>query len=522
MDFKFYLLVFWRRFPYFFILLCLGIGAGVAAALLLPPVYVAEARLVVESEQIPDKLAESTVQTDASEQLQIIEQRIMTRDKLLEMANRLGIYRGAGTPANPMTPDEKVRDLRDRVQIRTFGGSVQRGQSTATVVIVGFEAPTAKMAAAVTNEIVTLMLQENVEMRTTVSGQTLDFFTQEVARLEQSLAQTSGQILKFQEANEDALPDSLSFRRNEQTAEQERLLELEREENQLRDRRNRMVALYERTGDIGRVEEDARTAEELQLQELKDRLATSVAVLSLDNPRVVVLRAQIAALEEVVAEQQAALAMSAVNEDGTQLTPYELQLADIDGQLEFIAEQKQQINSKLEALKASIAATPGNALTLDTLTRNLQNLRLQYDQAVANRARAETGDMIEALSKGQRITVIEQAIAPSKPQSPNRKKIAAMGVAAGLGLGFGFIALLELLNTAVRRPTDLVNGLDITPIVTLPYMRTRGQIWRRWLIILTSALVVLVGIPAGLWYIDANIRSLQPILDALLARTGLG
>ena len=521
MDFKFYLQVFWRRFPYFFILVCLGTAAGLAVALILPPVYIAEARLVVESEQIPDELAESTVQTDASEQLQIIEQRIMTRDNLLDMANRLGIYRGAGEPDRPMTPDERVTDMRERVTIRTFGGSVQRGQSTATVVLVSFDAPTAQMAARVTNEVVTLILQENVQMRTTVSGQTLDFFTQEVARLDRELSQMSAQILQFQEANQEALPDSLEFRRTQQAAEQERLLDLERSETQLRDRRDRLVTLYEQTGEVGLVDTDARTPEEAQLQALRDQLATSVAVLSLDNPRVAVLRAQVEALEQIVAEQQAS-ASGAVNPDGAPLTPYQLQLADLDGQLEFIAEQKALINERLEALATSIAATPGNALTLDTLQRNYDNLRSQYDQAVEKRAAAEVGDTIEALSKGQRISVIEQAVAPSRPSSPNRKRIAIMGLGAGLGMGFGFIALLELLNTAVRRPVDIVQGLEITPIVTLPYMRTRGQIWRRRLIILAGVLAVLVGLPAALWYIDANIRPLQPILQNLMARVGLG
>ena len=92
MDLKFYLAVFWRRFPYFLILLCLGTAVGLTIALTQKPIYVAEARLVVESQQIPDELAASTVRTDASEQLQIIQQRIFTRDNLLEIANRLGVY----------------------------------------------------------------------------------------------------------------------------------------------------------------------------------------------------------------------------------------------------------------------------------------------------------------------------------------------------------------------------------------------------------------------------------------------
>ena len=92
MDLKFYLALFLRRLPYFLIFVTLGTALGVTLARILPPVYLAEARLVVESEQIPDELAASTVRTQATEQLEIIQQRILTRDRLLEMANRLQIY----------------------------------------------------------------------------------------------------------------------------------------------------------------------------------------------------------------------------------------------------------------------------------------------------------------------------------------------------------------------------------------------------------------------------------------------
>ena len=184
-------------------------------------------------------------------------------------------------------------------------------------------------------------------------------------------------------------------------------------------------------------------------------------------------------------------------------------------------QQKERIEASLAALETSIAATPGNAVALDELERRYANLRAQYDQAVRNRASAETGDVIESLSKGQRISVIEQAVAPTEPSSPNRPKIAALGVIGGLGMGFGFILLLELLNGSIRRPVDLVNGLEITPIATIPYVRTRGQVLRRRLIVLAVVLAVLIGLPAMLWYVDQTIRPLMPLAQDILGRFGL-
>ena len=60
--------------------------------MILPPVYTSSASMLVEPQQIPGDLAQTTVPVDPFEQAQIIEQRLMTRANLLALAERIGIY----------------------------------------------------------------------------------------------------------------------------------------------------------------------------------------------------------------------------------------------------------------------------------------------------------------------------------------------------------------------------------------------------------------------------------------------
>jgi hypothetical protein len=241
-------------------------------------------------------------------------------------------------------------------------------------------------------------------------------------------------------------------------------------------------------------------------------------VLSPTNPKIPPLRAQIAALEKVVNEQ---LAGGALDAAGQQLSALDIQIADLEGQLKFNADVRAQIDAEQEELRISIEATPGNAITLDTLNRDYAALRAQYDQAVSNKARAETGDMIEALSKGQRISVIEQAVTPLEPTSPNRLAIAAGGVGGGLALGLGLVVLLELLNSSIRRPVDLTAKLGITPFGTLPLLRSRSQIRRRRIVMGAAFAVVMVAIPAALWVVHTQVTPLDLLLNRVLDRVGL-
>jgi uncharacterized protein involved in exopolysaccharide biosynthesis len=524
LDFRFYLALVLRRLPYIIILTAAGAAVGVALALTLPPEYEANARLLVESEQIPGNLAESTVRTGAIEQLQIIEQRIKARDTLLDMANRLGIYANDRRQDDPLRPDEIVQDLRKRIVIRVNGGPERRGDSNALLVDVSFIAPSARLAAEVTNEVVTLMQQENRSMRTGVSGQTLEFFEQEVQRLNEELSRRGEEIIRFQEANRDALPESLEFRRNQLIGAQQEILKITRDEIELSDRRDAAVALFEQTGNIDGLQQGGAnlSPEERQLRQLRERYTTSVAVLSLDNPRVQVMKAQIDALEALVAEQAAATAGASATSDAAtaarsaRSSLFDLEMAEIESQLDYLKTRREQLEEEMARLQTTIEATPANAIALDTLQRDYAATREQFDRAVANRARAKTGDIIEALSKGERITMVDAAVPPEEPISPDRPRLVILGTGGGLAMAIGLVVLLELMNTSIRRSQDIVRALEITPFGTLPYIRTRKERIRRRLFLLFILVAVVGGVMGGLWGIDQFVMPLDQVMEKIV------
>jgi polysaccharide biosynthesis transport protein len=240
---------------------------------------------------------------------------------------------------------------------------------------------------------------------------------------------------------------SLDFRRARQTTLQERLLQIERELAGLRDRRDRLVAFYNRTGRV-EVAADTATPEQRRLRELQNELASALLVFSQDNPRIRILRNQIAALETSISDQS----LTATDETGA-MNMFEFQLTDIEGQIEYTAAQKADIEAEIEALRISIEATPANMVTLSSLERDYANIQAQYNQAVTRRAQARVGERIEAQSRGQRITVIEPATPPEQPAKPNRRAIATAGVGGGAALG-AVVALIELLKKTSARRAD--------------------------------------------------------------------
>ena len=505
-DFKFFASLFLRRLHYFLVVAVAVSAFGLTVAYTLPAGYEAKAKLLVESPQIPGDLASSTVRTGVPELLEIIAQRVLTRASLLDVARKFELYKNQPR----ISADDIVADMRGRIKM-----SLPGRRDAASFVNVSYLAKTGEVSAQVTNELVTLMLQENRTLRTAVTGQTLDFFKNEVKRLDEELAEQGAKILAFKSQNQGDLPDSLDYRRNRQASLQERILQMERELASLRDRRTRLVDLYQRTGEVVMTGESL-TPEELRLQELSNQLASALVLYSETNPRVKTLKAQVDAAQRQVAAQRGAGSGNAA------MSAYEVQLSDLDGQMEFLIEEKTTVEEELQELKNSIERTPANAISLSSLERDYENISIQYKQATADLAAAKTGDIIESQSRGQRITVIEQATVPRLPTSPKRKKIATAGIAGGVAAGLAIVVLIELLNNSIRRSVDLTNKLGIAPFVSIPYIRTRRQANLRRFVIFLALVVVGLGIPITLFLLHTYYLPMDLLIEKALNKTGLG
>ena len=519
LDLKFYWSVFLRRLPYFLVTLALLSAIGVTVAMILPPVYRSAASMLVEPQQIPDDLAQTTVPVNPFEQVQIIEQRLMTRANLVALADRIGLY--ADQPE--LSAGARVTDMRERIEFLGFVPDVTRGPQTpgATIIGVAFNAPTPEYANKGANELVNLVLEENVKLRTSRADDTLQFFESEVDRLAGELKRKSEEITAFKTANFEALPDSLVTRRNRQILEQERLLALEREESALKNQRATAVWVFERTGRSAAIA--GMSPEEEQLESLKSELLQQSAIYAPTSPRIRMLTSQVAALETLVEKQQAERAVPDANgQPAAPASSLDLELAPIDARLEFIAQDKTMIEKTLSDLDASIQATPKNEMTQAGLERELENLNNQYNAAVASLGQAKVGERIEVLSKGERFSLIEQPTLPGTPIRPQRLLIASAGVVGGLGAGIGFVVLLEMLNRSIRRPLDLSEKLGLEPFATVPYIRTAGETRRKRSLVVLALILVAVAIPAALLAIHTLYLPLDLVFSELLAKVGLG
>ncbi|MGV8854190.1 MAG: GumC family protein [Devosia sp.] len=501
-DFRFYFWLFVRRLPLFLLTASLVAAAGITLTLLWPPSYQATAKILVESPQIPTDLAKSTVPTGSAEQFQIIQEDVLSRENVLALADRLSIY----ASRKNMSEFDKFDDMMRRIEVLPTPVSAAGG-GVATVYRISFKADRPDLAADVVNQLVTMILDKDVQIRTQRANDTVAFFSRETERLDTELQKLDSGILNFKNEHINALPDSVDFRRNQQVAQQQRLLLLQQDEVTLRKRQADLISRPLETSAT------ALTPEEQSLQALQQALIEQRALFSDDSPTVSALRARIAALQSDI-----------VNRSGQAAAPRsarDIELADIADRLASITAERASIEKSIKALDTSIAETPGNETRLNSLQRDHQNMQAQYDAAVGRLAEASTGQQIELLLKGEKLSLIENAVPPQTPLGPKQKVLLLASLAMAMLTGLLAVIAPELVNRRIRRPDDLIGRLQIVPFVTVPYIErtmfgpARRAIRLGMLIIIPALLLALGTIVAP---INIELGSASTHLTAAISK----
>lgn len=455
LDIRAYFDVLRRRYLFLVIPAVVIAIAGAVVAQVLPKIYEARATILVESQAIPTEMASSTVTANAAERIQVIEQRLMTRDNLLEIARQFSLYQEGGNPPSPSVIVESMRGATSIEQI-DVGRQLFRRDIGVIGFTVAFQYDNPTIAARVTNELVSSILAQNLETRLGRAAETSKFFESRLSLLEKDLLAMESKIADYKRENEAALPDTLAYRREQlaQLVEQISVIDrrMEIEENGEGD------AVF--AGDATEPATYRLQARELALESLKEQ------------------RDRLGALAE-----KGFVPQNRMTELDRQITTAELDILALKSEIAAaggagfggLEAQKTFLQDKSQKVRDSIARTPTVEAELNVLNREYERLQSEYRQAQEKMNAATTGERLEEDRQAERFEVIEQATIPEKPVSPDRPKIMMAGMLGGLGIGAGLLILLELLDTSIRTTGDLERRLQLRPIATIPYVRTSEE-----------------------------------------------
>jgi uncharacterized protein involved in exopolysaccharide biosynthesis len=194
-----------RRLFYFAIPFVLFFALGVLVVAIQRPIYLAEGKILVETQDIPADLVRPTVTDTANQRIQVIQQRIMTRDNLLAVVNKFGLF---ASQKQWMSGTQLLDLMRERTQLKLVDLTLPTAQNNLTIAFtLSFEYENPDIAMRVANEFLTLILNEDARTRVGRASETTKFLEQEVKRLQGVVGATEGQIAEIKTRPRDPIQE---------------------------------------------------------------------------------------------------------------------------------------------------------------------------------------------------------------------------------------------------------------------------------------------------------------------------
>ncbi len=486
------------------ILLCTTLGAVLLAAL-LPNRFESSSMLLIEPQTISRRLIEAGLEeSDVNNRLHLMTAEILSRSRLSRVIDDLELY---AEESERLTREEVIALMREDIRVEpvlpemdpAFG---RRRDFEISTFRIFFQAERAKTAAAVANRLASDFVDEHLKERVELSEDTTEFVTRELSRLTTRIRGLEDQIASIKADNPGRLPEDLNSNQRllERSVENLRLARRDLEVAQSDEAFYRQQAL---SGSSIRsyVDESSPSRRlqllELQLGEYRSRGFTD------KHPDIIATEQEIAALKEEVG----------TTEDGKALSPIQANAEAEANRASIRAAAARQDIARLESQIAEyekrIALTPRVAERLASLERERDHLAESYRDFSARQLEAEVAKEMELGQKGEQFRILEEAVAPPEPASPNRPLIIILGVFLGVAAGAGATLLLEATDSSFHGPHDLQADLKIPVLASIPAIELESDMIsnRRRRIKHAFAAAALVAIVltasiAGNWYVN--------------------
>ena len=221
-----------RRAGLIAMVLLLGVLASLWYAASQPHMYQSAEVIQIGQPKIADDLASSTVEGSSARRLQLIEQRLMTRGTVLEIAEKFGLF----SDMPNLKDSELVGLMRESIRIESVAAARDGTSDDGTISVLTFVAtmPTAEQAQQVARELSRRTIELSVNSRIELARETLTFFNEQEVALTADLNALEDQIASFRTANNLTSPGDAGFRRAELIPINGALLDIAREQIEIR------------------------------------------------------------------------------------------------------------------------------------------------------------------------------------------------------------------------------------------------------------------------------------------------
>ena len=500
------------------------LAAAVAFALYLPDLYRAHAVVLVER-PLGD-VVRPAVGNELESRLHVIQQTILSRDRLTQLVNQFALYPELRKKASF---EDVLAQAREDIDWEPNGPEQVSGRAKTVTFTLSYTGDERKKVSDVTNAVAAFYVDYNEQMRATEAQGATQFYKAQLDAARVQLNQAEQRQNSFVAANERLLPQAASVNAATYTRLSDALSRNQADQNRLEDR---ILALEQAQDAAARAASAAApravaapTVPGMEPSKEFNELVASLnkekeALADMErrghgaaHPDVIRATASINTLEAEVAAQRerdiaahnakleaerkrAAAAATATPDVTRPAAPSRVTIAGLQTEIKSLQEQETKLKTELESMLQRFDSSPGVQQDFLTIQSDYRSAKERFDVAQRRFDEAKISEGVETTGQGERFRVLEAAIPPEGPSAPNRLRLLLMGLLLALAAAGAAVVAAEQMDTSFHTVDDLREFTAIPVLATIPQIGgrpRRGYVRMALGTVSALAAIVLVG-----------------------------
>jgi len=463
---------------------------------LLPTTYQSDALILVEQQRVPEQYVVPNVTVGLQDRLQSMTQQILSRTRLQTTIDRFHLYPRHGALRAFFQSGDPVEEMRKDIQIELVQAPGHPAELTAFKIHYSARSP--ELAQHINSELVSLFIDENLKTQEQLSESTTAFLDNQLEAARTKLEQQEAKVRTFKVQHLGDLPSQLESNVQILSGLQTQLQNTQRALDGAKQQKLYLESLLQQYQSVqAGLSKGGATPEALgmQLQELRRRLTEEGSKYTEKYPDVVALKDEIAKTQrlktqienEIASGQKSAqpegksgaidVEVDEGSPEGTPTAMMQIQSQLKANQLEIQNYQHREkaLQSEISMYQTRLNVTPATEQQMAEVARGYDESKANYNSLLQKQMQSQLATSLQHRQQGEQFRIVDPASLPDKPSAPNHFLVSVAGLVAGLALGLGLAALLELTNGSVWEEKDLEGVVPAPVLVGIPHLCTPDE-----------------------------------------------
>ncbi|MBJ6801414.1 chain-length determining protein [Geomonas sp. Red259] len=429
-----------RRREFFVVVALLIMTAIFLVSYLLPRKYESSSTVFIEKNVISELVKGLTVTPSMDDTINVLTYAITSRTLLTKVVESLDMNLGKEGD------EELIKELQKNLTVK-----VKEKNNLFTISFVHTDP---RIARDLVNTLVRVYIEQSTSSKRGESYGATKFLSEQIQTFNQKLQSAEAEVNAYKRSRGGVISIDEGKLFEEINVAQQKLYDLELRRRQLEGMRQ----VTRRSNDPLQV----------KLASLQKRLDDLSVQYTDSYPDVLTVKGDIETVKAQLKERKGG--------ESLPLDPQEL--AKIDSEIAALKVAEAGLRRHVDTNRQLLRSIPEAKAGLAKLEVERENQKKIYDELYSRHGQSEVSKQMEVQDKSTTFRIVDPAVLPTSPTSPNRLMIMLVGIAGAVAGSLFLLVLLDRVDSSAK-DVDFVKSLGAPVLAVVPLMQIPEEVVRR-------------------------------------------